>query len=69
MNNVIILANDWGNFALDPVPYYGTDPNGCLKFNSSPRIARNKLTEISSGNMNDCNSGTPYAVVICSVGP
>ena len=61
---VVVLAADWHS-GVDPVPYYSTDPDGCLDFSSRPLIPRARLQARAAAQMVDCEHGVRYDVVIC----
>jgi hypothetical protein len=63
---VVVLASDWDG-VVNPVPYYTTDPDGCLDFNSSKAKSRSVLSEQSRKTLNDCARAVSYNVVICQV--
>lgn len=68
MAEIAVLAQDWGS-AIDPVPYYSDNPNGCLDFSSIRVKPRSRLTRDRVENMPDCETGAQYEVVICRVSP
>jgi len=65
---VIVLATDWDD-GDDPINYYGTDPDGCLDFNSQPAKPRSVLTLSGRKTLPDCEHGVEYDVVVCQVNP
>lgn len=63
VRRVIVFADEWYR-NINPVRIYNYGT--CINLNSQSVASRDKLREILSTQIPDCQNGVPYDVVICN---
>jgi hypothetical protein len=68
MTFALVKHDDWHS-TIDPVPYYGDDPDGCYDERHRRTIERSKLQLNTMKNIPDCNhlDGAPLQMVVCDI--
>jgi len=67
MATAILFHRDWES-KVDPVPYYGDDPDGCYDERHRREIARSRLRLNTTKNIPDCNHPESLQqMVVCDI--